>query len=473
MKYRIQKLPYFPIWLMIFATIFSGNMGIPIPNKAIAQIAQSNQARSEGVVKAEAVSQKFFDALIAGRFEEAQMYFSPSIRDYSSVEDLEEAWQKVLKTLGPFIKYRRIRPTESFDVYTVLVTANFENSIPDFLVTLDRNQQITSVDFLWLNDIQDSAEEFVDALSEGKYASARGYLAPKIKTELLPRTIEERWQEIIATTGSFQRRSNSKIVENSNPKVVLVDVEFERENRRFMIIFNSLREIVGVDFPDSDEQTTTASQSNTTESEQLARAKKITQEFFDAMIAGKFEEARKYLSPGIREYASVEDIEEAWQKISQKSGAFLQYRRIRPTESFDTYTVLVSANFANSTPDFLITLDRNQQISSVDFLWLDDIQDSAEEFVDALSNGKYSVARSYLAPKIKKDLLPQTIKEEWQDIIATTGSFQRRSSSKILENSNSKVVLVDVEFERENRRFMITFNSLGEIVGVDFPESER
>ncbi|MDJ0651074.1 MAG: DUF3887 domain-containing protein [Xenococcaceae cyanobacterium MO_188.B19] len=471
MKYRIQKLPHFSISLIIFATILNGTIALPLSNKAIAQLAQSNKAKSNELAKAEAVSQKFFDALIAGRFEQARTYLSPSIREYASAEDIEKQWQRILKKLGGFVKYRRIRPTESFDIYTVLVSANFENSISDFVVTLDQNQQISNVDFLWLNNIQDSAEEFVDALSNSKYGLARSYLAPKIKRDLLPQTIRQRWQDIVKTTGSFQRRSDSKVVEHSGSKVVLVDVEFQRENRRFMIIFNRLRQIVGVDFPQSDEQNRAVSQSDRAKSAQLAQAKKITQEFFDALVAGKFDQARKYLNPSIREYGSAEEIEEAWQKILKKLGAFVKYRRIRPTESFDTYTVLVSANFENSIPDFVVTLDRNQQISSVDFLWLDDIEDNAEEFVDALSKGKYTLAKSYFAPKIKQDLSPQTIQQRWQDIIKTTGSFQRRSDSKVVENSNSKVVLVDVEFEQENRRFLIIFNALGEIVGVDFPQS--
>ncbi len=251
MKRSIKKLPYFSVWLVIFITILSGTISIPLSTKVIAQVSRSNDAKSNQLIKAKAVTQRFFDSLIAGQFEQARKYLSPSIKEYLSASDLEPAWQEILDNNGAFVQYRRIRPTSVLDTYTVLVTANFANRISDFVVTLDGNQQITAVDFLWIGNIQAYAEEFVDALSNGKYGVARGYLAPDLKETLLPETIEQRWLEILATTGSFKRRSNSKVVESSNSNVVLVNLEFERENRSFMIIFNPLSKIVGVDFPQS------------------------------------------------------------------------------------------------------------------------------------------------------------------------------------------------------------------------------
>ena len=253
MKHRTHRLPSFSVWLVIFATILNGAISIPLSNEAIAQVSQSNDAKSNQLIKAKAVTQRFFDYLIAGQFEQARKYLSPSIKEYFSTSDLEQAWQKILDNNGAFSQYRRIRPTSVLDTYTVLMTANFANRIADFVVTLDSNQQITAVDFLWIGNIQDNAEEFVDALSSGKYAVARGYLSPDLKETTLPETIKQEWLEILETTGPFKGRSDSKLVESSSSNVVLVDLEFERENRSFMIIFNPLSEIVGVDFPQSPE----------------------------------------------------------------------------------------------------------------------------------------------------------------------------------------------------------------------------
>lgn len=254
MNYRIRRLLYFSVCLFILVTILGEAILNPLSTKTIAQVSQTNDTQSNELIKAREVTQEFFDALIAGQFEQARDYANPDLSEYFTAKDLEQSWQQVLDNMGAFIQYRRIRPTELFDTYTVLVTANFEHKISDFVVTLDDNQQITAVDFFWINNIQNNAEEFVDAVSNGKYGVARGYLAPELKETILPETIEQRWMEILATTGPFLQRSNSRVVNNSSgSNVVLVNLEFERENRSFMIIFNPLSQIMGVDFPKSPE----------------------------------------------------------------------------------------------------------------------------------------------------------------------------------------------------------------------------
>jgi len=254
MNYRIQRLIYFSVGLVIFTALLGEATLTPFSTKTIAQVSPTNATQSNDSTRAKEVTQDFFDALIAGQYEQARELISPSLREYVSATDLQQSWQQILNDMGAFVRYQKIRPTGVFDTHKVLVTANFENVISDFVVTLDNNQQITAVDFLWINNIQDNAEEFVDALSSGQHGMARGYLAPDLKETILPETIEQRWMEIIAATGPFKQRTNSRVVNSSSSSdVVLVDLEFEQESRSFMIVFNQLGQIVGIDFPQSEE----------------------------------------------------------------------------------------------------------------------------------------------------------------------------------------------------------------------------
>lgn len=252
MKYTIQKLSYLSFCLVIFTTILNGAISIPSSTKAIAQIAQAEDNKADQLNKAQAVTQKMFDSLNAGQFEQARNYFSPKIKDYFTATQLEREWQKVLNNMGAFVEYKKIRSIAVFETYTVMVSAQFENIISDFVITLDSNQQITALDFLWLGNIQENAEEFIDAVTSGQYAVARGYFDPKTKETLLPEDIKQKWLEIVEEAGPFKQRSESKVIdEGYGSSVVLINLEFARENRRFMIIFNPLMQIVGVDFPDS------------------------------------------------------------------------------------------------------------------------------------------------------------------------------------------------------------------------------
>ncbi len=253
MQRKIQKLSYFYIYLAIYVAVLSGAISIPLSTTAIAQVSSSDEAKSAQLAQAKDVTQGFFDSLIAGEYEAAREYLSLNIKEYFSAEDLEQQWQRVLKNNGAFEQYKKIRSTQIFDTYYVLMTANFENLIADFTVTLDSEQKIVTVDSLIITNIQANAEEFVDALTSSKYGVAREYLTPELKESLLPEDLEQRWQEIIAIAGPFKYRTSSRVVESSSSDAVLVNLEFARENRSFMIVFNPLGEIVGVDFPQSPE----------------------------------------------------------------------------------------------------------------------------------------------------------------------------------------------------------------------------
>ncbi len=253
MKYPIKKLSYFSFFLVIITTILNGAMVIPSSTKAIAQIAQSQPTKDDNLAKVEEVTKEMFDSLIAGEFEQTKGYLSPSLKEFLTVDEIEQYWQNIITNMGAFVEYKKIRPLKIFDTYTVLVSARFKSKITDFSVTLDSNQQVTSVDFLWIGNVQENAEQFVDALIQGHYAVARGFLDPKLKETLLPEDLEQAWQEILAETGSFKRRSDSRRVESSSSNIVLVNLEFQKENRSFMIIFNPLKQIVGVDFPEPED----------------------------------------------------------------------------------------------------------------------------------------------------------------------------------------------------------------------------
>ncbi len=162
MKYPIKKLSYFSFCLVIIATIVSGAISYPSSIKAIAQIAQSEDTKSDQLAKVEAVTKEMFDSLIAGEFEQTKGYLSPSLKEYLTTDEIEQYWQNIISNMGAFIEYKKIRPVKIFDNYTVLVSARFENLITDFSVTLDSNQQVTSVDFLWIGNVQENAENFVE-----------------------------------------------------------------------------------------------------------------------------------------------------------------------------------------------------------------------------------------------------------------------------------------------------------------------
>lgn len=224
----------------------------PFPFRAIGQIAQSIDAQPTQMLSTQVVIEEFITLLIQQKFELARLYLSPNLQNSWTAKDLEQKWQKLLHTVGTVNNIVQIRPTTSLNGYTALVTMRFRDSISDFLITLDQNQKVAAFDFRWLGDMHKNAEEFVDSLSTGKYGAARSFLEPRLKRNYLPETLKQRWETIQANMGAFKRRTSSKLVRSSNSDVVVVNLEFEKASGSFMIVFNPLSEIIGIDFPKTD-----------------------------------------------------------------------------------------------------------------------------------------------------------------------------------------------------------------------------
>jgi Protein of unknown function (DUF3887) len=97
-----------------------------------------------------------------------------------------------------------------------------------------------------------------------------------------------------------------------------------------------------------------------------------------------------------------------------------------------------------------------------------DLQTTAETFVDALATDDIETAHALLNPLVKKDWPEPMMRQSWQDLIAVTGAFQERLSSKV----EAQVVLVTVQFENVTDEIIVIFDESGQITGFDFPTME-
>lgn len=218
------------------------------------KVAQVLDSPSPQVNEAGTITKNFFTLLAQQQYDQASQYLSPSLTADGSATQLQQLWQNLLGTTGNFTAIQQVYPTGLLGNYTVLVTIGFEKSIEDFVVKLDSNQKITAVDFPQVGDIQTNAEKFVDAISQGDYSLARSYLSPDLKQQFLPETIQQRWQAILAKLGPFKQRTTTKVVEANDYEAVLVNLEFAQYSGGFLIFFNPLGEITGIQSPLSPQQ---------------------------------------------------------------------------------------------------------------------------------------------------------------------------------------------------------------------------
>ncbi|HIK17967.1 MAG TPA: DUF3887 domain-containing protein [Leptolyngbyaceae cyanobacterium M33_DOE_097] len=223
-----------------------------IPNQAsknTMKIAQLFEQSSPQSTQVEAIAKKFFTLLAQGKYEQALQYFSPNLKEYATADQLQEIWQVHQKTVGRLIEVYRVIPSEFPGTYSVLITVRFEKSTQDFVMTLDKNQRITAINFLELGKVQVKARKFVTALAEGEYTFARSFLSAELKKIYQPELLKQRWQSVLTKTGAFEEIETVSAIKGTNYEAVELRIKFQNYSGTFLVLFNSLGQIIKVSSP--------------------------------------------------------------------------------------------------------------------------------------------------------------------------------------------------------------------------------
>jgi hypothetical protein len=102
----------------------------------------------------------------------------------------------------------------------------------------------------------------------------------------------------------------------------------------------------------------------------------------------------------------------------------------------------------------------------------DDTSKVARQFVEAVSTGNFITANSFLSPDFQKEITPEALQRKWLGLQRITGNFVRvgRAVESGESTPDTRLVLVNVEFNRLTDNLYVILNGSNQITGVDFPE---
>jgi hypothetical protein len=102
----------------------------------------------------------------------------------------------------------------------------------------------------------------------------------------------------------------------------------------------------------------------------------------------------------------------------------------------------------------------------------DDTSKVARQFVEAVSTGNFITANSFLSPDFQKEIPPEALQRKWLGLQRITGNFVRvgRAVESGESTPDTRLVLVNVEFNRLTDNLFVILNGSNQITGVDFPE---
>ena len=199
--------------------------------------------------------------------------------------------------------------------------------------------------------VEDIANQFIDALGRGDYKQARALLSTGLANELSESALAESWGEATDVVGSFVERGRSRYSWAANTDFVAMELLFENTSDTILIVFDSDRKISGVDFPSLRE----------------SESKIVAEKFIDALSEGRFLDARQDFHPVLKTELFPEEIQQKWDGLQLQTGTFR--RRVNTSKrSSESYDIIdISLEFENLTESMLVFVNQNNQILAVDF----------------------------------------------------------------------------------------------------------
>ncbi|WP_338461766.1 DUF3887 domain-containing protein [Synechococcus elongatus IITB7] len=192
---------------------------------------------------------------------------------------------------------------------------------------------------------------FMEAFRNSNTASILPLLEPQLAKALTPQALRARIREDLTKVGALQGFSISSIDQGPGLDTVTVLLQTPTGQTVLRLLFNQTFQIVGYDLPDLTES-----------------PEQVAGDFVQALANKQALEARSLLSPFLKTEIFPQQIEQRWQALQQRTGAFRQIIRIENAGSENGITLLlVEIRFSQATDTLFISLDSDNRITNVDF----------------------------------------------------------------------------------------------------------
>lgn len=225
-----------------------GGPGSAARAQTLTQTQSSSETRSAlSVEQARAAANRILQAVKSGDANQRYNQFSDELKAVSS-PSMVAATMRTQPKLRSWTLLSVRSGLRSTTVEASLITSKGQH---DLFMVLNDEGKLTGY-HLDLTDEAPSlvARNFVTALSQGHFITARSFLSLPMQKEIPVERLQLRWQELERQTGSFVRIHRAVEADSSSDqRLVLVNTEFNRLSDSLFVILNTNNEIIGVDFP--------------------------------------------------------------------------------------------------------------------------------------------------------------------------------------------------------------------------------
>lgn len=219
--------------------------------------------------------------------------------------------------------------------------------------------------------------------------------------------------------------------------------------------------------PGARAQTSTTRQTTAAMAEQAAR-----QAADRILTAVKSRDANAYfalLAPESKRVSSPAMAARVLQRLPQ-----LQSWRISEVvPGLDSSSVTAQLSTSEGPREVLLVVDAKGRLEGYHVNVRDaKAEDVVRSFMQALSNGYFVTASSYLSERVREEIPPPVLQRKWLTLQSLTGQFRSiRKISRAESNDQMKLVIVTTQFNRLTDNLFVILDGENQIIGVDFPDS--
>ena len=195
-------------------------------------------------------AEKLINLFFTQNFDSFEDVVVPELKVSVSPEKMEKSWQEITEENGNFSKIIQSQVINTPNSDLVIVTIEFEKNTQDWLFSFNKKQEVIGLNLPSSKYVEDMADEFMSSVIDGDYSNARGFFHPFLKETIFPERIESSWNNLLNKNGKFEQVIEIRLREGlsiNQTNVVAVDLQFEKAEEEILIIFDSSKNIIGVD----------------------------------------------------------------------------------------------------------------------------------------------------------------------------------------------------------------------------------
>ncbi len=199
-------------------------------------------------------------------------------------------------------------------------------------------------------EIQAYAEKIINLFFSKEFEAVNQSVHPDLREDVSTTRIEGVWATTQAENGTFQKIVKSNVIQTPGSDLVILTLEFDKVTEDWIMIFNDQGEVVGVDFPTSQDIET------------------ISRKFIDALVTNDFSQARIYLHPFLKQDLFPQQIQQKWQALTATKGNFQEIKSIKTRQGSsidDTDIVELDLELGKSDAEMIIIFDSSKSIIGV------------------------------------------------------------------------------------------------------------